>query len=131
MARERFWPTTPQRDQGRGIMVTISLMNSVVTSDSHSLTVRRDELGQDVLTYAREVMHIGEEHDGYFTADHFCLQVAKAARIAAFKYPADKYDIFVFDQAKTHTTYDDDALVAHRMNVNPGRKAPITRPSSL
>ncbi len=44
-------------------------------------------------------MHIGEEHDGYFTADHFCLQVAKAARIAAFKYPADKYDIiFVFGQ---------------------------------
>ena len=77
-------------------------------------------------------MHIGEEHDGYFTADHFCLQVAKAARIAAFKYPADKYDIiFVFDQAKIHMTYDDDALVAHRMNVKPGGKAPIMRPSSL
>ena len=121
------------KDQGRGIMVTdfIDEFNGYLTL-SQSEIVRRDELGQDVPTYAREVMHIVEEHDGYFTADHFCLQVAKAARIAAFKYPADKYDIiFVFDQVKIYMTYDDDALVAHRMNVKPGGKAPIMRPSSL
>lgn len=27
--------------------------------------------------------------------------------------------------------YDDDALVAHQMNVKPGRQAPAMRPSSL
>ena len=63
---------------------------------SLSEIVRRDKLGQDVPTCASEVMHIGAEHDEYFTSDHFC-QVAKAARIAAFKYSTDKYDIFVSD----------------------------------
>ena len=36
---------------------------------------------------------------GYFTSDRFMLQVAKAARIASFKYPPERYDVtFVFDQ---------------------------------
>ena len=121
------------KDQGRGIMVTdfIDEFNGYLRL-SQSEIARRDELGQDVPIYAREVMHIGEEHEGYFTADNFCLQVAKAAQIAAFKYPPETYDvIFVFDQAKIHMTYDDDALVAHRMNVKPGGKAPVMRPSSL
>ena len=60
------------------------------------------------------------EHDGYYDSDKFCLQVAKAARIAAFKYSPSKYDVyFVFDQAKTHTAYTANAL-ASRMNRNPG-----------
>ena len=37
----------------------------------------------------------------------------------------------VIDQGKIHMTYDDDAPVAHRMNVKPGGKAPIMRPSSF
>ena len=87
---------------------------------------RRDEFGQDVPIYDREVRHIGEEHEGYFTADHFCLQVAKAAQIAACKYPPENDDVnFVFGQAKIHMTYEADALVPHRMNVKPGGKAPI------
>ena len=37
--------------------------------------------------------------------------------------------IFVFDQAKIHTAFDDDALIASRMNVGPGGKQPVMRPS--
>ena len=60
------------------------------------------------------------------------LQVAKAAPIASFKYPPERYDVaFVFDQAKIHTVYDDDALVGSKMNVHPGRKAPKMRTSPL
>ena len=37
--------------------------------------------------------------------------------------------IFVFDQAKIHTAFDDDALIASRMNIGPGGKQPVMRPS--
>ena len=33
---------------------------------------------------AREVMLFGVQGEGYFTAEKFCLQVAKAAQIASF-----------------------------------------------
>ena len=36
-----------------------------------------------------------------------------------------------FDQAKIHTTYDDDALLASRMNVNPGGAQPKMRTSPM
>ena len=79
---------------------------------------------------ARELHFFGNQADGYFTSDKFCLQVAKAALIADFKYPADKYDVvWVFDQAKIHLVYDDDALVASQMNVNPGGSQPKMRTS--
>ena len=90
---------------------------------------RRDKDGSDVPMLAREVLYIGAENEGYFTAETFCAEVSKAAKIAAFKYPPRIYDvIFVFDQAKIHTAFDDDALIASRMNVGPGGKQPVMRP---
>ena len=60
------------------------------------------------------------------------MQAAKAAHIVSFKYLPERYDVtFVFDQAKVDTVYDDDALVAYKMNVHPGRKAPKMRTSPL
>ena len=41
---------------------------------------------QQYLLLAREVIEVGAEHDGYYDSDKFCLQVAKAACIAAFNY---------------------------------------------
>ena len=35
--------------------------------------------------------------------------------------------IIVFDQAKIHTAFDDDALITSRMNVGPGGKQPVMR----
>ena len=79
---------------------------------------------------AREVLYIAAENEGYFTAETFCAQVSKAAKIAAFKYTPRIYDvIFVFDQAKIHTAFDDDTLIALRMNVGPGGEQPVMRPS--
>ena len=48
---------------------------------------RRDKDGSDVPMLAREVLYIGAENEGYFTAETFCAQVSKAAKIAPFKYP--------------------------------------------
>lgn len=93
---------------------------------------RRNETDPSIPLFARETLEIGKENEGYFNADKFCLQVAKAARIAAFKYPLEEYNIvWVFDQARIHTTYDStsDALIASRMNVNPGGQQPVMRTS--
>lgn len=41
-----------------------------------------------------------------------------------------EYDVyFVFDHAKAHTAYMADALIASRMNVNPGGAQPLMRVS--
>lgn len=40
---------------------------------SLSEKARQDELGQDIPTYAREIIHLGGEHEGYFNSDQFCL----------------------------------------------------------
>lgn len=52
----------------------MSLVNLTGTYGSlHLKNARQDELVQDILTYAREIIHIGEEQEGYFTSDQFCL----------------------------------------------------------
>ena len=82
---------------------------------------RWNETDLTIPLLARETIQIGQGNEGYFNSDRFCLQVAKAARIASFKYSIEEYDtVWVFDQAKIHVAYDSDALIASRMNVNPG-----------
>ena len=91
---------------------------------------RRDEEDPTVPLLASEVIEVGAEHDGYYDSDKFHLQIAKAACIAAFKYSPLRYDVYsVFNQAKTHTAYTADALIASKMNKNPGRAQPVTRVS--
>ena len=42
------------------------------------------------------VIEVGAQHDGYYDSDKFCLQVVKAARIAAFKYPPERFDVYLY-----------------------------------
>ena len=125
------WPLKP-KDQGRGIMVIdfVDEHNGYLRLSEDEIR-RRDETDPTIPLLAREVIEIGESHEGYFTSDKFCLQVAKAARIASFKYSIEEYNVvWVFDQAKIHVSYDSDALIASRMNVNPGGQQPVMRTSS-
>lgn len=58
--------------------------------------------------------------------------ISKAARITSYKYPSEQYDVvWDFDQARIHVAYDNNALVASRMNVNPGGAQPKMRTSPL
>ena len=124
------YPLQP-KDQGRGIMVTdfLNEFNGLLQLSYIEIS-RRDEDGSDVPMLAREVLYIGAENEGYFTSENFCAQVSKAANIAAFKYSHRVYDvIFVVDEAKIHTAFDDVALIASRMTVGPGGKQPVMQPS--
>ena len=58
--------------------------------------------------------------------------VRKACEIAEFKYARSGYElVWIFDQSAGHHAYDDDALVATRMNVNPGGQQPKMHPGKL
>lgn len=51
--------------------------------------------------------------------------VRDAVALAEFKYPRERYHIlFLFDQSSSHTAKAPDALVANKMNVNPGGQQP-------
>ena len=106
------WPLLP-KDQGRSLMVSdyIDEFGGFLALSEEKVK-RRDEDDPTVPLLAREVIEVGAQHDEYYDGDTFCLQVAKAAHIAAFKYPPQRFAVyFVFDQAKTHTAYTADALI--------------------
>jgi len=49
-------------------------------------------------------------------------------KIAEFKYPSSDNDlVFLFDHSSGHCAYAEDALLAHKMNVNDGGKQPFLR----
>ena len=59
-------------------------------------------------------------------------QIKAAAMIVQFKYPREKYDlVWIFDHSSGHQAYNDNALVATRMNVKPGGNQPVMRDGSL
>jgi hypothetical protein len=70
---------------------------------------------------AWELFVFGEHYEGYWNNDLFMAQVRKAVSIALIKYPKETHTIlWAFDQSSGHNAYSDDALIASRMNVNPG-----------
>ena len=92
------WPLKP-KDQGRGIMVTdfIDEYNGYLRLLEDEIQ-RREETDPTIPLLAHEMIGIGEGNEGYFNSDWCCLQVAKAATIASFKYSIEEYDIvWVFD----------------------------------
>ena len=77
---------------------------------------------------ARIIFKFGALGDGYWNSDHFIAQVEDAIKIAEFKYPASHNNlVFLFDQSSGHCAYSNDALIAHKMNVNDGGKQPFLR----
>ena len=66
---------------------------------------------------------MGLNSEGYWNSEKFLIQVENAFQIALKKYPSETHSLtFIFDQSSGHTAYTDDALNAHRMNVNDGGK---------
>ncbi|CAG8770341.1 14203_t:CDS:2, partial [Rhizophagus irregularis] len=69
----------------------------------------------------------GINQKGYWTAKHLLEQIeCKAIPIFEALYP-DCIAVFAFDNISNHTAFSKDALVASRMNLNPGGKQPVMR----
>ncbi|POG61994.1 hypothetical protein GLOIN_2v1785920 [Rhizophagus irregularis DAOM 181602=DAOM 197198] len=64
---------------------------------------------------------------GYWTAEHLLEQIEyKAIPIFEALY-SDCVAVFAFDNSSNHAAFSKDALVASRMNLNPGGKQPVMR----
>ncbi|GBC50571.2 uncharacterized protein OCT59_001487 [Rhizophagus irregularis] len=76
---------------------------------------------------ARCYLKPGTNQEGYWTAEHLLEQIEyKAIPIFEALYP-DCVAVFAFDNSSNHAAFSKDALVASRMNLNPGGKQPVMR----
>lgn len=73
----------------------------------------------------------GRNQEGYWTAEDLLNQIKnKAIPIFETKFP-DAIAVFAFDNSANHAAYAKNALVAKRMNLGPGGKQPIMRPTTF
>ena len=69
----------------------------------------------------------GKSDDGYWTAEKMVSQVKERAIPIFQKQFPGKKAIFAFDNSSGHAAFAEDALVAGRMNLNPGGAQPKMR----
>jgi hypothetical protein len=72
--------------------------------------------------YAIEIIKYGSmaSDKGWWNSEHMLAQVInKVIPIFEMAYP-DHIAVFVFDNSSSHACKAEDALIASRMNVNPG-----------
>ena len=75
---------------------------------------------------AREIIHPGKIHDGYWTGEDVAKQFKKAIAIHKEKFP--QYDgLWAFDNSCNHNCFASDALRVEKMNLSPGGKQALMR----
>ncbi|KAL1743994.1 hypothetical protein HDZ31DRAFT_39713 [Schizophyllum fasciatum] len=72
---------------------------------------------------ASESLEYGKNYDGYWDGQRFCTQL-KEKIIPMFEkvHGAGYRAVFLIDDSQGHSAYSTDALLATRMNLNPGGK---------
>jgi len=75
---------------------------------------------------AYEVFEYGARKKGYWTAVHFIRQIDRSIDIFNATYPGARA-VYYIDCSSNHHAFAPDALVASKMNVNPGGKQPLMR----
>src|SRR6185369_8147964 len=77
------------------------------------------------------ILHLAKNQEGYWTIEHLLAQIEnKAIPIFKAKFP-NAIAIFAFDNSTNHAAYAKNALVAARMNLEPGEKQPIMRSTTF
>ncbi|RGB23169.1 hypothetical protein C1646_774911 [Rhizophagus diaphanus] len=80
-----------------------------------------------ILHEARIIMNPGKNNNGWWTVEKLVEQIIQCAiPIFEVTHP-NAIGIFAFDNSTSHSAFAPDALVASRMNVNPGGKQPKMR----
>ena len=77
---------------------------------------------------ARLYMYLEHQCDEYFNSEMFIQLVGLALEIFDRRF-SDATGIFLFDNARSHKKYPPDALNPSNMNVYPGDKQTIMRPT--
>ena len=82
----------------------------------------RMKVGTTALETTTETLTPGKNEEGWWTADHLIAQI-KTKDIPLFnRLHPGCIGVFVFDNSTNHGAYAPDALVATKMNLNPGGK---------
>ena len=117
------------KTRGSGIMVSDFIdQHSGFLQLSEEERAHVERVDPNFPVEARALLEYGAEREGYWTSEKFMKNIEDAARIAEYKYPAEKYSIaWLFDHSSCHRAFADDALNAKKMNVRPGGKQPKMR----
>eukprot|EP00733_Pompholyxophrys_punicea_P001221 Pompholyxophrys_punicea_v1_NODE_557_length_1654_cov_6.640195.p1 type:complete len:230 gc:universal NODE_557_length_1654_cov_6.640195:366-1055(+) len=75
---------------------------------------------------ARVIFEYGKNREGYWGNAHLREQMKNTIALHNVVFP-NAQALFVFDNSSGHLAYAPDALVAERMNVNPGGQQPKMR----
>ena len=115
-------PAILPKTKGSGIMVSDFVEEHggfLSLTDEERALVRESD--QRFPFQARQFLEYGGEREGYWTSQKFMEQMAKAVKIAEFKYNTTTHTIvWIFDQSSCHKVFAPDALNVNKMNVLPG-----------
>ncbi|KAF8243258.1 hypothetical protein K440DRAFT_530788, partial [Wilcoxina mikolae CBS 423.85] len=120
--------TQPLKKKGRGKGLMVSEFLSAACGRLLYLNI---ETGRRV--YATEIIKYGSSasDDGYWNSERMLAQVINKAIPIFEKAYLDHIAVFAFDNSSGHACKAEDALVASRMNLNPGGKQPLMRDTTF
>lgn len=120
----------PLRKKGNGRSIMVSEFLSEACGRLQ-LSEEEKKIHSNIPTEARCYLTPGKNHEGYWTVENLLEQIKnKAIPIFETKFPG-AIAVFAFDNSTNHAAYAKNALVAERMNLGPGGKQPIMRPTTF
>ncbi|RIA82539.1 hypothetical protein C1645_835213 [Glomus cerebriforme] len=115
-----------KKGQGRAIHISDFICETIGRLQLNE-EQRLSEIGDRIPHEARVIMNPGKNHDGWWTVEKLVEQIIqRAIPIFETTHP-NAIGIFAFDNSTSHGAFAPDALIASRMNVNPGGKQPRMR----
>ncbi|CAB4394951.1 unnamed protein product [Rhizophagus irregularis] len=115
-----------KKGQGRAIYISDFICETIgrlQLSEEQKLS----EIGNKIPHEARITMNPGKNNDGWWTVEKLVEQIIQCAIPIFEATHPNAIGIFAFDNSTSHGAFAPDALVASRMNVNPGGKQPKMR----
>lgn len=113
------------KSKGKGLMVS-----EFLTAADGPLRFQASD--REEIERARVIVKYGNgpSDDGYWTGEKMVEQTKAAISIFEKRFPGS-IGVFCFDNSSGHAAFAADALVASRMNMNPGGKQPVMRSTSF
>ena len=108
----------PKKSRGRSVMVSDFLC------PCHG---RLYNTVDGKIEYVCTIIHVGKDHDGYWTNEHLMVQMRSKVLTAFTNLHPNAVALYTFDQSTNHGAFASDALRASAMNLGPGGAQPSMR----
>lgn len=121
------------KGKGKGIMVSAFLTPGGILKVPDNISDREIlnkyptwNMTGDGKPVREAIQYLEYGKDNYWTGDKMVDHSIQAAKIFTLAFP-ECQALFAFDNASNHSTHSSDALLAGKMNLNPGGKQPRMR----